>query len=400
MTETIRNYDSQVIPYLEVYKEENRTKKRWHHTRADKETRYAHYYQHKTATLSEKERWGIDLIKIGLQRAVRPVVSCSFGIDSIVDVYLTRKALIELGRDPSDIDIVWNDTANEFQDVRQYQKFITQEWNLRLKITKPEKTLKHIIMDNGGVTDDYFFTRKGDRTKNKQPLSEKCCGTLKHKPMKKMIKENEWDLVIVGLRADESTARFQAGLRDGEFFYSNSEWKALVCRPILWWTEDDIWDYVEQEGIPYNSLYDKNQIQEYPEQSKLIQMIEEYNEQLLLVGVDIEKLKKRELSTVTRKQAILLKKKLKFKLFPPRTGCMMCPIPVKYGYMSWMREYYPKVYNAMVHNLGYGKALIGMVPDEVKEEIKEFLGIDVTAENAHEFLQEILEFKPCTFDKL
>lgn len=77
---------------------------------------------------------------------------------------------------------------------------------------------------------------------------------------------------------------------------------------------------------------------------------------------------------------------------------MMCPIPVKYGYMQWMRLYYPKVYNAMVHNLGYGKVLIEMIPEEIREEIKEFTGIDVTAENAHEHLREILEAKPCTFD--
>lgn len=386
----------QVNPIREDYiDDKGKSKFRLNQTRADKDTRYAHFKIHKSIHLKEKERISIDLIKMAIQRAHKPVISCSFGIDSVIDIYLTRKALIELGRDPSDIDIVWNDTANEFKEVRQYQKMLTDLWNLRLTITKPKRTLKHIIDRNGGITSDYFTARKGDRREGR-PLSEKCCGTLKHEPMKRALKENKWDLMIVGLRADESSQRLRAGLRDGEYFYSVSEWKSFVCRPILWWREQDIWEYVEQEGIPYNDIYKMNQIQEYPENTEEIvfankDTIEEF-------GLDYYSLGDRETQTVNRMQAILLEK-LGFKMFTPRTGCMMCPIPVKYGYMQWMRLNHEKVYNAMVYNLGYGNALINMIPKDVREEIEYIMGIDLTPENAHTYLKEILEAKPCTFDK-
>lgn len=383
----IEKYNSQVQPI----KNDNK----WVGTRADKETRYYHYYMHKKAALEEKERWSIDLIKMALQRSKKPVISCSFGIDSIIDIYLTRKALIELGRDPSDIDIVWNDTANEFKEVRQYQKYITDLWNLRLIITKPKRTLKHIIDKNGGITDDYFTARKGDR-RNGRPLSEKCCGTLKHEPMKRATKEHEWDLLIVGLRADESRQRMQAGLRDGEYFYSVAEWKAYVCRPILWWTEKDVWEYVEQENIPYNELYKKNLIQEYP--NNLDEIINKNINELINNDINVEGLRKQQIQTVDRRQAMLLEK-LGFKLFTPRTGCLACPIPIRHGYLQWMRIYHPKVYYAMLFNLGYANALIKMLPDKVKEEIKMFTGVDPDAEDAIKYLQDILNAKPCTFDK-
>ena len=77
----------------------------------------------------------------------------------------------------------------------------------------------------------------------------------------------------------------------------------------------------------------------------------------------------------------------------------MCPIPIKHGYMQWMRLNHPKVFNAMVYSLGYGKALLDMIPPESKEEIEFVLGIDLNEENAHEFLKEILVAKPCVFDK-
>ena len=79
--------------------------------------------------------------------------------------------------------------------------------------------------------------------------------------------------------------------------------------------------------------------------------------------------------------------------------CLACPIPVKFGYLQFIRLHYPKVYTTMIHNLGYGKALLDMIPEEVKEEIQFVLGIDLNEENAHEFIKEIVEAKPCVFDK-
>jgi len=285
-------------------------------TRALRCVRYYHYRNWHTTSLKDKERWGIDLVKEALQRAKKPVVSSSFGIDSIVTLYITRKALVELGRDPSDIEVIWNDTLNEFPEVRMYANQLKKDWNLNLLISKPKMPLKKIIEKHGGVDSSYFFTRKGDR-RNGQPLSEKCCGTLKHEPMKRAIKENNWDLVINGLRADESTQRLRAGLRDGEFFYSKAEWKAYTCRPIMWMTEEDIWEYVYQEGIPFNDLYNKNTIMKYPVNNK--ELIEIHKDKLINIEIDIHKLASEELLNVNRRQSIILKK-IGYDLFTPRTG--------------------------------------------------------------------------------
>ena len=79
--------------------------------------------------------------------------------------------------------------------------------------------------------------------------------------------------------------------------------------------------------------------------------------------------------------------------------CLACPIPVKYGYLHFIRTFYPKVYNTMIYNLGYGKALLNMIPEESKKELEFLLNIDLNEENAHEYLKDILNTKPCTFDK-
>jgi 3'-phosphoadenosine 5'-phosphosulfate sulfotransferase (PAPS reductase)/FAD synthetase len=374
--------------YLDQVSKEN--------TRALRSVRYFHYRKWKKASLKDKERWGIELVKESLKRSKTPVVSSSFGIDSIVTLYIVRKALTELGRDPSDIQIIWNDTLNEFPEVRMYAMQLKKDWNLNLLVTKPKMPLKKVIDKHGGIDSSYFTSRKGDR-RGGRPLSEKCCGTLKHEPMKRAIKENDWDLVINGLRADESTQRLRAGLRDGEYFYSNTEWKAYTCRPIMWMTDEDVWDYVEQENIPYNSLYDKNMILEYPTNNE--EVVDLHKEEIIKRGLDIEELSNKQVHNVGRKQAHYLRK-IGYKVYTPRTGCMMCPIPIRYSYLQWMRTNYPKVFQAMIFNLGYGKGLLDLIPDDVKEEIEFVTGIDLNEENAHEHIKDILEAKPCVFDKI
>ena len=286
-------------------------------TRANRSTRYYHYQIHKNMTIEEKERMSIELIKMALKRSKNPTVSCSFGIDSMVTLYLTRKALVELGRDPSDVTVVWCDTLNEFPEVRLYAKRMEKEWNLNLYISKPKKPLKKVIDEHGGVDSSYFFTRKGDR-RNGRPLSEKCCGVLKHEPMKRAIKENNWDLQINGVRADESTQRLRACLRDGEYFYSSTEWKAFACRAISWWLDDDIWEYVEKENIPYVEVYNKNTIQKYPMNNK--ELIHKHRDKLAEFGADIEGLLSQQVQTISNRKLANFLDKIGYVLFTPRVG--------------------------------------------------------------------------------
>ena len=61
---------------------------------------------------------------------------------------------------------------------------------------------------------------------------------------------------FVGLQASESMVRRLSFFREGEVFDSK-KYKTRIVRPLMIWTDKDIWDYHEQESIPYNPLYDK-----------------------------------------------------------------------------------------------------------------------------------------------
>jgi len=73
-----------------------------------------------------------------------------------------------------------------------------------------------------------------------------CCEKLKHKVHAKEASRHK----IVGIRAEESKKRAQRG-RISTFG------KETMYSPILYFTEGDVWDYIESEKLQYPSLYDE-----------------------------------------------------------------------------------------------------------------------------------------------
>lgn len=347
---------------------------------------------HKTASLDWKEQRALNLIREALLSGrerygaeLKVVVSCSFGIDSMLTLHLVRRVAQELG---ISFDTVWNNTLNEYPQTRQYAKRMTEEWSLNLIEARPTTTLRKIYEENGV---DSLFKRKGDRSGgegNKEPVVEKCCGALKHKPMKKAIKENGWHIMFNGVRAGESRQRWMSARRDGDLFYSSHTWKTWVCRPILWWTalsdsfnygnnrQEDVWNYVRKHDMPYNEIYDMNAV-----------IDDSYT------GKDV---------VVDRVTAEFLVAK-GYNVFMPRTGCMACPIPIKRGYLRYLRTTFPKVYRSMLFQLGFARVLIAEMPEDQRAELLEELnGFGIITEQTEEAvldrLEDVIEWKPCVFD--
>lgn len=359
-------------------------------SRMEKGTIVATEDWHKTANQGQKEDRALSMIREVLNKGqmeygsdLKVVVSCSFGIDSMVTLHLVRKVAAEMN---IAFDTVWNNTLNEYPQTRAYAKRMTEEWQLNLIEARPTTTLRKIYEENGV---DSLFKRKGDRSEGK-PVVEKCCGSLKHDPMKRAIREHKWHIMFNGVRAGESRQRWMSARRDGDYFYSRSEWKTYVCRPILYWTaltdsfnygnnrQEDVWEYVRKHDMSYNAIYDMNAV-----------IDESYT------GTNV---------VVDRVTAELLTAQ-GLNVFMPRTGCMACPIPIRRGYLRYLREVYPKVYRSMLFQLGFARVLIAEMQEDKREELLEELnGFGVITEKTEQAildrLEDVIEWKPCIFDNV
>lgn len=173
----------------------------------------------------------------------------SIGKDSTVLLWLARKAFF--GHCP--IPLVHLDTSYKIPEMIQWRDELTRAWGLNL-----------VVAQNRAALDAGMNPSLGRLT---------CCTALKTEALNQVLSERGYNGVIVGVRSDEE------GTRAKERYFSprdqHNDWDFRDQPPELWdqfkvrfapgthvrihplldWTELDIWEYIQAEGIPVTPLY-------------------------------------------------------------------------------------------------------------------------------------------------
>lgn len=77
-----------------------------------------------------------------------------------------------------------------------------------------------------------------------------CCGIRKIEPLKRALKPLKvW---ITGLRATQSVTR-----NDMPVIEYDENFEVIKVNPLINWSEDDVWNYIKQNNVPYNKLHDQ-----------------------------------------------------------------------------------------------------------------------------------------------
>lgn len=85
------------------------------------------------------------------------------------------------------------------------------------------------------------------------PISDKCCEKLKKEPLRRKAKELGMECVILGVLASESYQREKDWLENGcNVFF---KFKDNQCKPLSFWTESDILEYIEKYNVKVSDLY-------------------------------------------------------------------------------------------------------------------------------------------------
>ncbi|WP_371775489.1 sulfate adenylyltransferase subunit CysD [Streptomyces sp. NBC_01438] len=179
----------------------------------------------------------------------RPVILFSGGKDSILMLHLALKAFAPA---PVPFTLLHVDTGHNFPEVLEYRDRTVAQHGLRLHVASVQE-----YIDAGKLRE------RPDGTRN----------PLQTVPLTEAIQQHRFDAVFGGGRRDEEKARAKErvfSLRD-EF----SQWDPRRQRPELWqlyngrhaagehvrvfpisnWTELDVWQYIEREGIELPRIY-------------------------------------------------------------------------------------------------------------------------------------------------
>ncbi len=77
-----------------------------------------------------------------------------------------------------------------------------------------------------------------------------CCGIRKMEPLKRALKPLKvW---VTGLRAAQSVTR-----TDMPVVEYDANFDVIKVNPLINWSEEDVWDYIKTNNVPYNKLHDQ-----------------------------------------------------------------------------------------------------------------------------------------------
>ncbi|MDA3906647.1 MAG: phosphoadenylyl-sulfate reductase [Bacteroidales bacterium] len=132
------------------------------------------------------------------------------------------------------------DTGRVFPETYDLIDRTTKRYKISIKIYFPDYSQVEKMVQDKGI--NLFFESIENR--------KQCCHIRKMEPLKRAFKS--LDVWICGLRRDQSITRTDVQVVEWD------EANGLIkLNPIVDWTEDQVWDYIKTNKVPYNLLHDK-----------------------------------------------------------------------------------------------------------------------------------------------
>ena len=205
-------------------------------------------------------------------------ISYSGGKDSTVLSHIAKQIY-------PDILHLFSNTTNEYPETIQHVKWEAEEngtnlitvipkdpsgevWTFKRvveyygypvfskRIANAIRTYQHALSPTTKQNSIEYIKRnfkKYDKYKELS-ISDKCCDKLKKEPLKKKAKELGLKCTILGILASESYQREKDWLEYGcNVFHEKKENQS---RPLSFWTEDDINEYIKLYNVRISKLYE------------------------------------------------------------------------------------------------------------------------------------------------
>jgi len=86
---------------------------------------------------------------------------------------------------------------------------------------------------------------------NSVELRKACCGIRKVEPLQRALAGNQaW---ITGMRRQQAVTRADMPVQEHDADHGLAKFN-----PLADWTEKEVWQYIRDNGVPYNALHDKH----------------------------------------------------------------------------------------------------------------------------------------------
>ncbi len=132
------------------------------------------------------------------------------------------------------------DTGRVFPETYDLLHRTVNRYGLQIKSYYPDTTQVEEMVNSKGI--NLFYESIENR--------KLCCHVRKIVPLRRAL--TGMDAWITGLRREQSVTRTDLKI---------VEWDAgnglIKINPLLEWSEEQVWDYIKNNSVPYNKLHDQ-----------------------------------------------------------------------------------------------------------------------------------------------
>lgn len=189
----------------------------------------ANQYHHQFSGLTAEE-----ILRKTLEwHAVNAAFSSSLGAEDQVITHM----LMQIDKNAS---IFTLDTGRMFPETYEVIEKTEARYGFKIQVFFPDyQAVEHMVQSRGI---NLFYHSIENR--------KMCCHIRKIEPLKRALQGKEvW---ITGLRREQSPTR-----QDMQYAEWDPANRIIKVNPLLDWTEAEVWDYIRENKIPYNTLHDK-----------------------------------------------------------------------------------------------------------------------------------------------
>lgn len=124
------------------------------------------------------------------------------------------------------------------------------------RVSNAIRTYQHALSERTKQNSQDYLDRNFKKYEKYKdlPISDKCCDKLKKEPLRRKAKELGLDCTILGILASESYQREKDWLEYGCNVFH--ERKDNQSRPLSFWNDEDILEYIDRYDVKIPKLYD------------------------------------------------------------------------------------------------------------------------------------------------
>lgn len=133
------------------------------------------------------------------------------------------------------------DTGRMPKETHELVDRVRERYGIRIEVHYPDfEELTQFVSTHG--TNPFYRS---------QSLRQACCDIRKVKPLNAALSDKEaW---ITGVRRSHTANRARASKVERDEAHGG----ILKINPLVDWNEDQVWEYIKANGVPYNELYDQ-----------------------------------------------------------------------------------------------------------------------------------------------